>query len=142
MPAPLAVIARLLIRQQTTANDYSRLQTFVQRLSLDKDCIFVAETQKQCNMEAKQLNDAIGHKKKPKAVNPTYLLADLPSTLFDGSKIQHFFEPARGWGKFYCNELSLVVCFTRITVNVPRIVINCFLGYCIRMRMAPAAVSC
>ena len=27
--------------------------------------------------------------------------------------------------KFYCNELSLVVCFTRITVNVPRIVINC-----------------
>ena len=30
--------------------------------------------------------------------------------------------------KFYCNELSLVVCFTRITVNVPRIVINCFWG--------------
>ena len=28
--------------------------------------------------------------------------------------------------KFYGNELSLVICFTRITVNVPRIVINCF----------------
>ena len=44
--------------------------------------------------------------------------------------------------KFYYNELSLVVCFTRITVNVPRIVINCFGGYCIRVRMALAAMSC
>ena len=29
-----------LIRQQTTTNDYSRLQTFVQRLGLDRHCIF------------------------------------------------------------------------------------------------------
>ena len=34
--------SQLLTRQQTTTNDYSRLQTFIQRLSLDKDCIFAA----------------------------------------------------------------------------------------------------
>ena len=28
------------IRQQTTANDYSRQQTFIQRLFLDKGCFF------------------------------------------------------------------------------------------------------
>ena len=28
--------------------------------------------------------------------------------------------------KNYYDELSLVVCFTRITINVPQIVINCF----------------
>ena len=44
----------------------------------------------------------------------------------DTAKLQLFQKPTRGWRKFYCNELSLVVCFTRITVNVPRIVINCF----------------
>ena len=33
--------------------------------------------------------------------------------------------------KFCCNELSLFVCFTRIAINVPRIVINCFGRYCI-----------
>ena len=43
----------------------------------------------------------------------------------DTAKLQLFQKPTRGWRKFYCNELSLVVCFTRITVNVPRIVINC-----------------
>ena len=32
------------IRQQTTTNDYCRLQTFVQRLFLDRVCIFAAET--------------------------------------------------------------------------------------------------
>ena len=32
--------------------------------------------------------------------------------------------------------------FTRITVNVPRIVINCFGEYCIRVWMALAAMSC
>ena len=35
--------SQTLIRQQTTTNDYSRLQTFIQRLSLDKGCIFVAQ---------------------------------------------------------------------------------------------------
>ena len=44
----------------------------------------------------------------------------------DTAKLQLFHKPAKGRRKFYCNELSLVVCFTRITVNVPRIVINCF----------------
>ena len=43
----------------------------------------------------------------------------------DTAKLQLFQKPTRGWMKFYCNELSIVVCFTRITVNVPRIVINC-----------------
>ena len=37
---------QLLIRQQTTTNDYSRLQTFVQRLSLDRHCIFATQLQK------------------------------------------------------------------------------------------------
>ena len=46
----------------------------------------------------------------------------------DSAKIQLFQKPARGWRKIYCNELSLVVCFTRISINVPRIVINCFWG--------------
>ena len=44
----------------------------------------------------------------------------------DTAKLQLFRKPARGWRKFYYNELPLVGCFTRITVNVPRIVINCF----------------
>ena len=44
---------------------------------------------------------------------------------FHAAKLQLSHKPARGWMKFYGNELSLVVCFTRITVNVPRIVINC-----------------
>jgi hypothetical protein len=43
----------------------------------------------------------------------------------DTAKLQLFHKPAKGWRKFYYNELSLVVCFTRIAVNVPRIVINC-----------------
>lgn len=43
--------------------------------------------------------------------------------------------------KFYGNELSLVVCFTRITVNVPRIVINCF-GLLHQGGMVPTAMSC
>jgi hypothetical protein len=47
------------------------------------------------------------------------------SDLFYAAKLQLFHKPARGWRKFYYNELSLVICFTRITVNVPRIVINC-----------------
>ena len=46
----------------------------------------------------------------------------------DTAKLQLFHKPARGWRKFYCNEMSLVGCFTRITVNVPRIVINWFWG--------------
>ena len=33
-------------------------------------------------------------------------------------------NPQGGWRKLYYNELLLVVCFTRITVNVPRIAIN------------------
>ena len=37
---------QLLIRQQPTTNDYSRLQTFVQRLSLDRHCIFATQLQK------------------------------------------------------------------------------------------------
>ena len=44
----------------------------------------------------------------------------------DTAKLQLFQKPTRGWMKFYYNELSLVVCFTRISINVPRIVINCF----------------
>jgi hypothetical protein len=36
---------QLLIRQQTTTNDYCRLQTFVQRLSLDRHCIFATQLQ-------------------------------------------------------------------------------------------------
>ena len=43
----------------------------------------------------------------------------------DTAKLQLFHKPARGWRKFYCNDLSLVGCFTRIATNVPRIVINC-----------------
>ena len=37
--------SQLLTRQQTTTNDYSRLQTFNQRVGLDKGCIFAAKTQ-------------------------------------------------------------------------------------------------
>ena len=44
----------------------------------------------------------------------------------DTAKLQLFHKPARGWRKFYYNELPLVGCFTRISINVPRIVINCF----------------
>ena len=44
----------------------------------------------------------------------------------DTAKLQLFHKPAKGRRKFYYNELSLFVCFTRITFNVPRIVINCF----------------
>ena len=36
----------LLTRQQTTTNDYSRLQTFIQRLGLDRHCIFATQLQK------------------------------------------------------------------------------------------------
>ena len=46
----------------------------------------------------------------------------------DTAKLQLFHKPARGWRKIYCNELSLVGCFTRITVNVPQIIIICFWG--------------
>ena len=46
----------------------------------------------------------------------------------DTAKLQLFHKPARGWRKFYYNELSLIVCFTRIAINVSRIVINCFWG--------------
>ena len=45
---------------------------------------------------------------------------------FHAAKLQLFHKPARGWRKFYYDELPLVGCFTRITINVPRIVINCF----------------
>ena len=34
---------QLLTRQQTTTNDYSRLQTFNQRVGLDKVCIFATQ---------------------------------------------------------------------------------------------------
>ena len=44
--------------------------------------------------------------------------------------------------KFYGNELSLVVCFTRIAINVPRIVINCFGDITSGGGMVPAAMSC
>ena len=36
----LLPVNQYYIRQQTTTNDYSRLQTFVQRLGLDRVCIF------------------------------------------------------------------------------------------------------
>ena len=63
---------------------------------------------------------------------------------FHAAKLQLFHKPARGMEKillqrivFGCflhelplmyHELSLIVCFTRIAINVPRIVINCFGG--------------
>ena len=47
------------IRQQTTANDYSRLQTFNQRIGLDKGCIFAAEYKNNRIMEKEQFNNEL-----------------------------------------------------------------------------------
>ena len=65
---------------------------------------------------------------RPSFTIPRFCLDRPWSDLFHAAKLQLFHKPARGLRKFYYNELSLVVCFTRIAINVPRIVINCFGG--------------